>query len=324
MIALPLAGPKKRAAPSLILPKPTAYRPKLTVLSFGGGQDSTAILYILAFNVLFRRVWAPEDLLVIMSDTGNEHPATYMHVQSVIEFCDKHGIEFVFLTKDVGLHGRSWQSLTEQFALHDTIMSRFFPKTCTDNLKIQPIYRYLNHWVSVKYGIPREGGTYRGKRALVEFAEKYGPIRVLLGIAKGEETRLQPKHISHQWMRLAIDKAYPLIWLEWDRAACQGYIREQGMIVPPPSNCMFCPFMNKIELLWLARSYPSRFAEWCEFERRKLKRFAHKGKSNYGVLHQTKTLQEVLADAERQYGDWTLDQLEEYRFSHGHCVKSRY
>lgn len=309
--------------PTPVLKSPTAYRPKLTVLSFGGGQDSTAILYMLTLNVLFRKVWAPEDLLVLMSDTGAEHPQTYMHVQSVIKFCDEHNIEFVFITKDLGLHNRNWQSLVEQFKLNDTIMSRFFPKTCTDNLKLQPFYKYLNYWVSVKYGLQREGGVFRGKRALVEFSEKYGPIRVLIGIAKGEESRLLPKQIAKEWMRRSIDRAYPLIWLQWDRAACQDYIRKQGKVVPPPSNCMYCPFMDKIELLWMARSFPKEFAEWCRLEQRKLKHFASRP-SNYGVLHQTKTLREVLADAENKYGNWTLDQLEEYRFSHGHCTMSKY
>jgi hypothetical protein len=325
-VALPLFTPKQRKpVQTPVLRKPTSYRPKLTVLSFGGGQDSTAILYMLVFNQTFRRIWAPEDLLVIQSDTGNEHPETYAHVTSVQAFCEKHGIEFVFVTKDMGFHGNNWQSLEEHFLTYHTIMSARFPKTCTDNLKIQPLYKYLNLWVSIKYGLEAEGGVYRQKKALVDFAEQHGPVRVLLGIAKGEEGRVgDDKSLPKEWMKLALLREYPLLWLGWDRKGCQDYIESQGMIVPPPSNCMFCPFMDKIELLWMARSYPEDFARWCGHERRKLKKFKHKGEQNGGVLHMTKTLPEVLADAESLYGHWTLEQLQHYRFSHGHCVGSKY
>jgi 3'-phosphoadenosine 5'-phosphosulfate sulfotransferase (PAPS reductase)/FAD synthetase len=316
---------KKKAVPTPKLTPPGEYEPKLTVLSFGGGQDSTAILYMLAFNSMFRKLWAPNDLVVVMADTGREHPETYIHVQSVKRFCEEHGIEFWFLTADMGFHRGNWQTLDSYFAAYDLIMSAAFNKSCTDNLKIQPIYRFLNKWVSATYGFEPEGGKWKGKKALVDFADEHGPVRVLLGIAKGEEGRLAPEFGGvNKWMRLSVMKAYPLIWLGWDRQMCQDYIRRQGMIVPPPSNCMFCPFMDKIELLWLARKYPADFDLWCEYEHRKLAKFEHRGDSNHAALHASKTLPEVLADARKLYGDWSLERLEEHRFSHGHCTMSRY
>lgn len=54
----------------------------LTILSFGGGQDSTTILYKLVFDADFKARYAPGDLLVLMADTGNEHPETYSHVKT--------------------------------------------------------------------------------------------------------------------------------------------------------------------------------------------------------------------------------------------------
>jgi 3'-phosphoadenosine 5'-phosphosulfate sulfotransferase (PAPS reductase)/FAD synthetase len=324
MISLPLATKKRKVHPTPQLFSPDDHHPKLTVLSFGGGQDSTAILYMLAFNKMFRRLWAPNDLLVVMSDTGNEHPETYLHIQSVRKFCEDHDIDFVFITKDMGFHNTNWQSLTEYFAHYDSIMSAAYPKTCTDNLKIQVIYRYLNRYLHLQYGVAESGGKWNGKRALVEFGEQYGHIRVLIGIAKGEESRIAPQIGGVQWMRRSIMKSYPLIWLEWDRQACQDYIRKQGMIVPPPSNCMFCPFMNDIELLWLALKYPDAFAEWVEYERKKKLKFAHKGKSNYGALHPSKDLTQILAEARVKYAGYSAQQLQDYRFSHGHCTMSKH
>ena len=49
----------------------------LTVLSMGLGQDSTTILFKIVFDAEFRARYAPEKLLVLFSDTGNEHPFTY-------------------------------------------------------------------------------------------------------------------------------------------------------------------------------------------------------------------------------------------------------
>jgi predicted phosphoadenosine phosphosulfate sulfurtransferase len=51
-----------------------------TFLSFGGGHDSTAILLKLIHDETFRQQYAPDRLIVIFSDTGNERPATYTHI----------------------------------------------------------------------------------------------------------------------------------------------------------------------------------------------------------------------------------------------------
>ncbi len=57
----------------------------LTMLSFGGGQDSTAILYRLLYEPELTSRCVPGRLVVCMSDTGNEHPATLLH----IAFCER-------------------------------------------------------------------------------------------------------------------------------------------------------------------------------------------------------------------------------------------
>ena len=47
----------------------TSYHPRLTLVSFGGGQDSTDIIYSICEDLVFRRMFAPQDIVVIMSDT---------------------------------------------------------------------------------------------------------------------------------------------------------------------------------------------------------------------------------------------------------------
>jgi hypothetical protein len=45
----------------------------ITILSFGAGQDSTAILYRIVLDPEFRKAYVKGKLVVIMSDTGDEH-----------------------------------------------------------------------------------------------------------------------------------------------------------------------------------------------------------------------------------------------------------
>ena len=64
------------------------------------------------------------------------------------------------------------------------------------------------------------------------------------------------------------------------------------------------------------------FAEWVGYERAKLRKFTGT-KRNLGVKGKL-TLEEVLAQALEQYGNMTDSELDEYKMSHGHCVKSVY
>lgn len=295
------------------------------MLSFGAGQDSTAILYLLGEVAEFRKRYAPGDLVVAFSDTGDEFPMTYMNLLLVKQYCRSKGIEFVHIKPEMGFHTPAWQSLTDYFRKYNVVMSKFFRKSCTDSLKIQPIYRWLNAHVAKTYGYQAYGKGWLTKFALANFVDDNGKIDVLIGIAKGEEKRITPdEKLTDRWLRHSIRRVYPLVALGWGRAECQQFLRDLGVFVPPPSNCMRCPFMSLPELLYLARKFPAQFVEWVGFEAAKLRKFAHKGEKNYGVLHKTKRLPEMLADAERLYGHWSLERLEEYRFSHGHCVQSKY
>src|SRR5262252_1824760 len=82
----------------------------LTILSFGAGQDSTAIFFKLIYDAAFRAQYAPGKLLVIMADTQDEHPDTYAHVEVIKRIAGEHGIEFVHLTSDMGYHTTGWDN----------------------------------------------------------------------------------------------------------------------------------------------------------------------------------------------------------------------
>lgn len=309
-------------------------RSLLTILSMGVGQDSMTLLFLLVYDKDFRSKYAPNDLLVIFADTGNENPLTYDYMERVTKpFCKKHGIEFISITNDMGYHGDTWQSLTHQWESGTpTVGSVAYPKTCTHNLKLQPQYRFVEDWIHDRYDAVTKNNR---KQGYVQFAKMHGKIRWLVGIAKGEESRVfDAEKETALWKKQAIHVEYPLIDVGLDRQGCQDYIIGIDKEIPYPSNCLFCPFASQgMELLWLYHSYPEKFEEWVGHEQKKLDAHmnANRNLGVVGKLHkdsdrkgQAVTLMDALAEARKKYPDVTLNQLAEYRFSHGHCVVSKY
>jgi hypothetical protein len=319
------------------------------MLSFGGGQDSTAILYKMIYDKSFREKYAPNDLIVVMADTGNEHKATDIHVKGVSQLCENHNIPFFLINCNSQYYTGDWKGGYINFLESgNRIGSKAYPKTCTDKLKIQPIYKFLdNHifheYMSVAEKIIHDYSSDRAtklvkayendlqfsilkKDAIKTFAKMYGKIDVILGIAAGEESRLSDaKDAPQMWMRESIVKVYPLIDLGMDRQACQDYIASTGFDVPPPSNCILCPFLSLQELLYMHRFNITWYNKFVELEQAKVD--ANKDKveagKNFGVWG-AKLIPEKLVEAIEKFGHMSDYELREYKMSHGHCVKSKY
>lgn len=297
----------------------------LTVLSFGGGQDSTAIFYKLLFNKNFRNTYAPGKLLVVMADTLNEHPETYTHVENIKRICKDVGIPFRHIKPHQGYHGKSWSGgLIGFYEEGNRVGSKCFPKSCTDQLKIRPIYKWLDEYIHLTYGYgkPSKKTNRLGKRPIKEFAQKHGKINMIIGIAKGEEKRVAKDESKPKWMKDSINNVYPLITERMDREACIKFLHSMGAVPPIPSNCILCPFMNLQELLYLYRFHQEWYHKWVLLEYNKINANQHAA-NNMGVWGK-KRLHEVLQEAIDKHGHMTDEELREYRFSHGHCVKSAY
>ena len=340
---------------------------ELTVLSFGGGQDSTTILHMIEHDEEFRRRYASGRVLVIMSNTGNEHPKTYAHVNKIKA---ETNLEFVMIEPEMGYHHENWWDLETRYVSNNSIGSKAYPKTCTDNLKLQPIYKFLEDWIEREYGFKSNK-----KDGFKEFAKHYGKINMIIGIAAGEEGRMvekstdiicykeymedastarelskavaaekkeckeqgvkwsgkKVKYTPASWKSAAINMSYPLVELGLDRAGCQSKIAELGFDVPVPSNCIMCPFMDDIELIWLERFLPNELDKWVQLEKNKFKANTHAGDRNLGVWgkwHKKENrpygLLDALADAKEKHGELTDEFIEDYKMSHGHCIMSKY
>lgn len=298
--------------------------PKVQVLSFGAGQDSTALLEMWLGEEAFRSRWPAEHMIVAFSDTGDEHMATYRHLERQQERLQgQDGIELAWITPDMGYHRDSWPSLTEHWDRTNTIGSKKMPKSCSENLKSSVVYKYLDDRIGEMFGF--ESGR---KNALYQYRERYGPVPVMLGIAAGEEDRAKGNDTGPLWMQRTVHRTYPLIELGMDRADCQQKIREMGGTVPRPSLCRRCPFKREADLLLMEKNQPEVLKEWIRLEQQKLDAWEEecqdRGIENSTVWGDGRTLEEVLQDARDKYADASMTEIEEKAFSEGHCVATTY
>lgn len=325
----------------------------LTVLSYGAGQDSACILFKIIHDEKFRKKYVSGKFIVVMADTGNEHPETYEYVKYTSKILKRKKIPFYFLTNDKGYHSPDWKDLIHQLRLHNTIIMNVGAKhLCTIRLKIDPIYRFLDEYCALELGWDKktfvinkivkgkkQKFTYssylkipmgdRRKKAIKAYALKNGKIRVLIGFAYGEERRAKKSkaNLDPVWMQNSVVKSFPLIPEKINRKKAQEIIRKLGYKVPIPSNCMICPFMSKQELLWLYRKYPEQFGEWEELEDNKIQQCKRRGvddKKNMGALGTKKTLAQNLEFAQKKYGHMTDKELYDYKFSHGANISGGY
>ena len=314
----------------------------LTVLSHGLGQDSSTLLEMLIDDPEFRQKYAPNDLLVVTSDTGNEFELTYKHLSWTKKRCAEAGIEYIHITPDMGFHSASWQSLQHFYKEKNAIGSKAYPKTCSDNLKIQPIYKAISRFsLADKYGFKEDK-----KRNFRAFAATHGKIQMLIGISKGEEKRMSDASESpKRWYRESIEHVYPLVDLGMDRQACQDYLHARDMYVIP-SNCKMCPFLSIEELEYLRRFHPVDLDEWVNLEAAKLEKYRDQENvivtdkatgepkldrngniktknNNYGVFGVV-ALPKKIEEAKNKFVNWSDERVREYRYSHGHCVSTAY
>lgn len=290
---------------------------RLTVLSYGGGQETTYFVYRILQDPDFYAEHIKGDLVIVGSDTGNEHPHTYDTVREVQKLCCGKGIPFYWVTADMGFHSESWKSLTHQYQKNRTIGSARFMQVCTDNLKIKVVDNFVEQYIKDRYGV-----VGNRKRAYYNFREKFGKIRLILGFSFEESSRTSKgAKLDPVWKKNAVDRYYPLIEDGTTRQDCIDYLEAIGLTVFP-SNCMLCFYQSDQEVLWLYRNYVGVFNGWVKMERDKLDKYAGV-ENNFGVFGKG-TLLDKLAKAQEKYGHLTDEELNEYKYSHGHCIKSKY
>lgn len=317
-------------------------RQQLTILSFGGGHDSAAILLKIIYDLDFRKKYVSGIFIVVMSDTGNEHGHTYSNVERFEKLCKENNIPFFFLTNEKGFHSPAWPNLLvpqnrELGSPFKETMVQLGTKSCTDKLKIGPIYKFVDEFINETFGYNFHISDGRGcrKKAIKQFYKDHGKITIIIGFAFGEESRaeksikLQNKQIADyeeskskgkkgSWQHV-LDRIFPLIDIKMDRKSCIEYIESKLDYEVMPSNCKMCPYQSLPELLWLYNNDLETWKQWVSIEQRKIDRFKHEGPNfkNHGVFNSKKLLPDKLEDAKRKFGNLSTEDLHEHKKHHG-------
>jgi len=180
-----------------------------TILSFGGGVNSTAIIAL----ALLKEIPMPD--YIVFSDTGAEMPHTYKY----IDYIESKGIKIIYLTG-----GTKGMTLIEWCREKSYIPSRM-NRWCTDYWKIQPIRKFaksLNDEFEMILGIDA-GEIHRATRSrykerkfpLIELGiNREGCKRIIkkagLGIPQKSGCFLCPYRRRRQWIELK--KHHPDLW----------------------------------------------------------------------------------------------------------------
>lgn len=194
---------------------------RLTVASYGGGTNSTAMLIECANR------GEPVDL-ILFADTGAERPYTYGYIESFSDWLEKNGLPRVEIV-------RSPNETLEQSCLKLGVLPSlaYGFKSCSQRFKGQPQNVYLNNW-------DRANAEWAGGRKVVK----------LIGYDADEPQRAKNHDDEKYTVR------YPL--LEWDmgRDECVETIEAAGLCQPGKSSCFFCPSMRATEIRQLQANYP--------------------------------------------------------------------
>lgn len=214
-----------------------------TVVSYGGGTNSTALLVGLR-----ERGLCPD--AITFADTGGEKPNTYYHLEVMQNWCARVGfppIEVVRADSPMNLIDQTLEG--ECLRLGKLPAKAYGFSSCSVAWKIRPQDKWDKQFARL------HGVTKR-------------QITRLIGFDADEHARVARAE-SHAENRLVAQK-YPLYEWGWGREECLMAIQREGLPLPGKSSCFFCPASSKAQILWLRQKYPELAARALEIERKAL------------------------------------------------------
>ena len=249
----------------------------LTIISYGGGVQSTAMLVLAAQGRLGVDVDA-----AVFANVGDdsEHPATLEYVRDVATpWAASHGLPVHELNRvkrdgtTETLMGRLTREGSRSLPIPVRGSDTGAPgaRSCTADWKIKPIGKWLK----------AHGAT----------ADQ--PATVCIGISTDEIQRVgNKKQAPYEQPR------YPLIDLGLDRAACQRVIADAGLPVPPKSSCYFCPFHRPQTWAEMRRDQPDLFWKSADLEALLIDRRVALGKDPVYLTRFGKPLPQAIGEAQ--------------------------
>lgn len=201
----------------------------MEIISFSGGVCSSALVIL---NVLGQV--EPPVHYGVFADTGGESPGTYENVARMREWAMARGrLEIVTVKNE--------PSLPEALRAGERPIPFHFPsgglatRDCTKCWKVRPIKCWM-----------------RAKGAAT--------ATVQIAYSLDEYNRMRRSPV--QW----VFHRYPLIELGLTRNNLYKLFADNGLPVPPPSHCFFCPLQSVAEWRNLAAYNPKLFEEAAQIE----------------------------------------------------------
>jgi hypothetical protein len=245
----------------------------LSVISYGGGVQSTALIVLAAQGDL------GDCRTALFSNVGDdsEHPATLRYVREVMTpWAAARGIEVVELVrrKRTGevetLLGRLTKDGSRSLPI-PVRMANGAPgrRSCTIDFKLKVIAKWLK----------AHGAT----------ADT--PAEVNIGISWDEIHRISNKRVApHETV------SYPLIDRRLTREDCKAVIARAGLAVPGKSSCFFCPFHRPSVWAAMRRHEPDLFAKSVALESLLNDRRALLGKDPVWMTRFNRPLDDAIPD----------------------------
>jgi hypothetical protein len=249
----------------------------LTIISYGGGVQSTAMLVLANRGEL--AAYEPEVALFSNVGDDSEMPQTVDYVRNWAAVVSAIPVVETQRTTRDGtpqtLHERLLSG-TKNGRVSDLIplytpegvpMSR----GCTADHKIRPIGKWLK-----AHGASAEN-----------------PATVCIGISTDEIHRVNRKRVEPYERPV-----YPLIELGLDRSRCAQLIEEAGWPNPGKSSCYFCPFHRPQMWAEMRRDEPQLFDLAADLEAHMNRRRIEQGREAFYLTRFGKPLGEAIPEAQ--------------------------
>ncbi len=225
-----------------------------TVLCFGGGVDSTALIVVLRATGI-----RPE--AVTFADTGGEKPETIEHVEKMSKLLVSWGWPSVSVCRKRTKPETGYSDLEGNCLSNETLPSLAFGmKSCSLKWKQGPQDQFL-------MGAKSGPNTCDPRPVWVATQASGERILKLIGYDAGKADVRRSKNLSRADEHF--DYAYPLQTLGFERSDCVKAIATAlgPSFVPIKSACFFCPASKHWELYWLAAHHPELFERALHIER---------------------------------------------------------
>ena len=205
-----------------------------TIFSFGGGVDSTGMLF--EFD---RQNYMPD--ILIFADTGAERPDIYAHIKKLNKWLmEKWGKEIIIV--------RQAETLEAEVLRRNTLPALALGfHTCSQKHKIRPIAKWL-----------KENGHRNIIKIIGYDANEFDRARRgLTSVENGKNT--EEKGIDLKlW--------FPLIEWNKSRKELKQEINDIGFCASK-SSCFYCPAMSLTEVKQLKQFYPDLYERAIKIER---------------------------------------------------------